>query len=770
MKLTCPIRGELNTNKKAKDDITFTEETRRIELVRFLLSKGYSKDLFSFEKNVWNIGNSGRNHLRADIALSNSCGGGEFLIAEIKRDNKDKEDAITQQLIPACIKTQCQYGIYYDGVENIFFRREDDYKKEYSLLKFPLFNFNFEDKPLTYEQLIPLENINEIIEKIDQLLHNIGTTKESRYKELFKIIQSKYFDEKKNKETNNILKFQTSNNAVNNIKELYEEAKIYYNNLEDLNIALPDHIIEKIVKLLQNYSFTQSQQNILQSLFMKFAQSTLKIELDQFYTPIDIVDFILSMLKVENVTKVIDPAGGSADFLVACLKKNTKSAENIYYWDSDQNAKEVAKLNMILNGDGRTNIKVQDSIQNYKDMNEKFDLVITNPPFGDKTIFEGSKEILNTYNLFNNSEKHYKQLGILFIERSLNLLKDGGILTIIIPNGYMTNPDDISLRKWILENYKIIAYISLPEGTFKTSGTGVKPGVLIIKKEKNNNKNYKIFTDVANYIGFDYSSKKAERIFCRNNNDGSYLLDTNNNKIILSDLPKITKKFKQFVFDLQLDGFERDDTKSDYSFITYKDLMDDDYHILRAETNTNIYKNTCYKIKSNDYLTLKNLKNDDLSNNKTINIKNNIEYFYLDTSNLEKGDYNLDNKIYGWNLPNRAKQSVKKYDICISKLKGSIDKFCMILEDNTENIVLTNGCYRIRIEDELLRLSFYKFLFSKEYTIQMEALATGSIMLDVKKQDIKNNLYFPKLNPDELQKMINFVKQQEFFIKLKKSL
>lgn len=94
----------------------------------------------------------------------------------------------------------------------------------------------------------------------------------------------------------------------------------------------------------------------------------------------------------------------------------------------------------------------------------------------------------------------------------------------------------------------------------------------------------------------------------------------------------------------------------------------------------------------------------------------------------------------------------------------------MILNDNYEDIVVTNGCYRIRIEDENVRLSFYKFLFSKEYKLQMESLTTGSIMLDIKKDDIQNNLYFPMLDNNELKTMKEFIKQQEFFVKLRNNL
>ena len=67
MRLFYPIRSELNVEERARDRITFTEEYRRIELVKILLNLGYNRELFDFEVNVCDIGNSGRNHIRADL-------------------------------------------------------------------------------------------------------------------------------------------------------------------------------------------------------------------------------------------------------------------------------------------------------------------------------------------------------------------------------------------------------------------------------------------------------------------------------------------------------------------------------------------------------------------------------------------------------------------------------------------------------------------------------------------------------------------------------
>ncbi|RAX53861.1 hypothetical protein CCY99_05625 [Helicobacter sp. 16-1353] len=765
MRLKCPIRGELNVNDKAKDNITFTEEYQRIECVKFLLNRGYPKNLFDFEKNVWDIGNAGRNHLRVDIVIyENDDKDKILLIAKIKRDKKDKDSAIKNQLKPAIIKQNAPFGIYFDGIENTFFTKDDNYSQEHTLLKLPHFGYKFNDTPLRLKDLEPIKNITGIIFKVEQILHNMGTTKEEKYREFFKLILSKYYDEKEKNE-NDIMDFQRSKNTIENINKLYKKAKAYYGNerLSD-NIDMQDSTMEKIVALMQNFSFSESKQNILQTLFMKFAQSSLKTELDQFYTPIDIVEFIVSMLKIGNTTKIIDPAGGSADFLIGCLKKNKNSAKNISYWDISKNAIEVARLNMILNGDGRTNIKCIDSIFSSDLQNNTFDIVITNPPFGQKTIYNGSESDIIGYELF--AKYNYKQLGVLFIERSINLLKNSGILCIVVPNGFLNNPNDISIRKFLLDKTRIIAYISLPEGAFKGSETGVKTGILVLKKENIKN-DYEIFSAVANNIGFDFRSKDLSPIFHRNKESGELILDDNNNPIISSDFPEILQSFKKFIYDNDISGFEKENIEIEYESIK-KSSLEIDY-ILSSERNQRGYINTINRLKQKDYFTLEGI-NASVTNKLSFNKIPNHAYFYLDIKSLEKGNYILPNALYGWELPNRAKQSVRKYDICISKLKGSIDKFCMIMNDETENIVLTNGCFRVRIDNESERLSFYRFLFTREYKLQMEALATGSIMLDIKENDLKQKLLIPRLSQSEINQMQNFIKEQEFFVKLRNDL
>ena len=100
---------------------------------------------------------------------------------------------------------------------------ENDVVRKY-LHHFVIFhiNINMENKiikSLVFNDLQKIENIAGLLEQIDQIFHNSGLIKEKRYKELFKIILSKSFDEKDKKGTNKTLDFQISNNTANNIKK-----------------------------------------------------------------------------------------------------------------------------------------------------------------------------------------------------------------------------------------------------------------------------------------------------------------------------------------------------------------------------------------------------------------------------------------------------------------------------------------------------------------------------------------------------------------------
>lgn len=209
---------------------------------------------------------------------------------------------------------------------------------------------------------------------------------------------------------------------------------------------------------------------------MYFAPILLRKELDQYSTPQELVNFIVESIEIDPTSTFVDPCGGSGDFLVGviqkALSKNINNIKNnIHYWDISQDAANIASLNMILNGDGRSHIKIIDSIYEYKFKNNHFSVCITHPPFGTKTKWEKDKKIMKEYSL-GQIKRSKQELGILFIERCINLLKKGGLLSIVLPNGYLINPSSKYIREFLISSGRIIGVISLPEGVFKKSDAG----------------------------------------------------------------------------------------------------------------------------------------------------------------------------------------------------------------------------------------------------------------------------------------------------------
>lgn len=786
--LNCPIRGELNINEKDSFN-EFTEEYRRIECVRFLLEKGYPKENIDFEREIIKYGHSGRNSLRADIVVykvaKSAINTAEdrvnniIVVAEIKKKSKDKKSAINYQLKPVFNQLKNGlYGIYWDDENRIFFTKGSEY--ENSLLKFPLYGENFESRLLCFNDLKQIEKPKKLLEQLEQKIHNLGATnKDFRYKEIFKIFLSKYYDEIKNK-NNLTLDFQIFYNEKHSelnkrMISLYKDAFFYYSSNTPIKLETSFHLNENILKecvfLLQEYSLIKTNQFVLQEFFMYFAPILLRKELDQYYTPQELVNFMVESIEVDSTSTFIDPCGGSGDFLIGVIKKallknidNVK--ENIHYWDISQDASNIASLNMILSGDGRSQIKVLDSLYEVKLKNNHFSVCITNPPFGTKTKWEKDLNIMNKYSLGKKKSKPIKQeLGILFIERCINLLMKNGILSIILPNGYLTNPSFKYIREFLISNGRIIGIISLPEGVFTKSDAGGFTTILFFKKEKIKG-DYKIFIDVTNKIGFNPTRKNQPKIFKRDEN-GDFLLDENNNKIIDNDLIIIQDKFKRFCFDNNIHGMERENLNIDYCFTNLKTFLKDDQLILCPKRYSHPYQSLISTLKRNAYATLKDI-NGVVENSPKGRVVKKLskQYIYLETKDLFNGMYKKDNILMGWELPNRAKIGLKKYDILISKIRGCFSKFCMILENN-KYLIATNGFYRIRIENEVDRLNFYSFLFTDNYKKQMECLSTGTILADVKKDDVLNKLYFnvhkKEENHMQMKNLITSLESLDFF-------
>mgnify|MGYP002625601136 CR=1 FL=1 len=189
------------------------------------------------------------------------------------------------------------------------------------------------------------------------------------------------------------------------------------------------------------------------------------------------------------------------------------SFDCIYGTDANPRMARTAKMNMIMHGDGHGGVHHHDGLLNVNGIFEnRFDIILTNPPFGarvekDATISEADRftdeERIATYierygeayrealrQVNDNVGKKLLSLyhidsgltEVLFIERCLNLLKPGGRMGIVLPEGVLNNTNLQKAREYVEGKAKILLIVSIPQDVFMASGATVKPSLLFFRK------------------------------------------------------------------------------------------------------------------------------------------------------------------------------------------------------------------------------------------------------------------------------------------------
>ena len=193
----------------------------------------------------------------------------------------------------------------------------------------------------------------------------------------------------------------------------------------------------------------------------------------------------------------------------------TLSYDCIFGTDANPRMSRTAKMNMIMHGDGHGGVHHNDGLLNVNGIFEnRFDVILTNPPFGARVekslkITEADKytdeERIKKYQKRYGDEynKALKQVNnnigkplvslykmgamstlteVLFIERCLNLLKPGGRMGIVLPEGVLNNSNLQKVRDYVESKAKILLIVSIPQDVFIASGATVKPSLLFFKK------------------------------------------------------------------------------------------------------------------------------------------------------------------------------------------------------------------------------------------------------------------------------------------------
>lgn len=417
------------------------------------------------------------------------------------------------------------------------------------------------------------KRLNDALYQILHTMDKCGLVNQKGYNILIQLLALKIYDEKNN---SNDLKYYINPNEAN-YKELIEDnlqeflkrieqirikaktqyKKILNENYFDNKNENQVKVVIEIVKQFQNYSFTNSERNNLyQLVFYRFASQFSKADNAQFITPLQIIDFIVDMINPKHNESIIDPTVGIADFLsVSYVKSNgTLDDKNFYGLDIDEDMVKLATLNMLLNGDGNATIEVQsdglgsintkfDDEGNLvklipktekQDHNyngnwdnrvdgkylKKFDIVLTNPPFGEARSWIPSgddKNIAECYELWNRYKQTKIDLGVIFLENAVRILSKNGRMAIVLSNSIASIDAHKEARKWLCENMRIVAIIDLPANIFAEAGVSptiifaYKPSYDELKKLKSNN--YQVFSKEIKKVGYEVKTKNKVKCF-----------------------------------------------------------------------------------------------------------------------------------------------------------------------------------------------------------------------------------------------------------------
>lgn len=367
------------------------------------------------------------------------------------------------------------------------------------------------------------------------------------------------------------------------IRNLFEKVKVAYRDVfeRDEKIYLDDKSVRFVVLRMQDFALTLAERDVVAEAFQAFYGPALRGEKGQFFTPRNVVRMCVEILSLRRGERIIDPACGSGGFLIEALSHNHKVS--VYGIDKEVDLVKICKAYMAILGEKHENIFCADSLDPeswHEEMKKEvrdgsFDVVLTNPPFGARIFIEDTR-ILKKYKLGHRWKKRRdgewkvtneitKQVPqVLFIERCLQLLKEGGRMAIILPDGIFGNPSDRYIWQFIRENARIIAIISLPPETFLPS-THTKTSVLFLEKkrknerksegrsegksegksegaEKEGDEDYEIFMAIANKVGHDKNGK----IIFKMDERGNYILDERGNRIIDDELPQIVSRFREY--------------------------------------------------------------------------------------------------------------------------------------------------------------------------------------------------------------------------------
>jgi len=582
------------------------EVIRQLWLVKLAQEYKYPLNRIEVEKSV-QFGREVREK-SADIVLYKDDKITPYIIFELKQPNAKKAE---EQLKSYLSAEGAEGGVWSNGIQKFILYRP--YPKEYitTLSDIPNVNQTWDDlfeEKRTYDELQEKFDLSFIISRLEEMV--LAQAGVNVFEEVFKLIYAKLYDEdqarnfrakkevhfrqyKEPKKTYVVINDELFKGAIKEWEDIFNPLSKIDLTPEQLQICVP------FLEGVKFFGSGREELEIIDRAFEHLISEVSKGQKGQYFTPRNVIKMCVKMLSPQKDERIIDPACGSGGFLLhtmywvwdndlksASLTAKQKYANRYLFGiDFDDNMRRISQALMLIAGDGRHNIFKRNSLdgrdwigeqaeearsslksllkhfENSKQEEENrktyrylnFDILMTNPPFAGEITDSG---LLRQYEFAkkNGKLKQKVERHLLFIERSLDTLRPGGRMAIVLPQGVYNNTGMEWLRLWFFEKARILAVVGLEGNTFKlpapAKGTGTKTSVLFLKKWKEDEEpleDYPIFMAVSKKSGKDNSGEyifldeKGRRI----KSEGG-IFETSGKLRLDDDLDEIAEAFIKF--------------------------------------------------------------------------------------------------------------------------------------------------------------------------------------------------------------------------------
>ncbi|WP_240607156.1 type I restriction-modification system subunit M [Cryobacterium aureum] len=302
------------------------------------------------------------------------------------------------------------------------------------------------------------------------------------------------------------------------LQQLGEKGSSYARNMKDARFTIPTPaLLVKVVDLLAAIPMEDrdTKGDVYEYMLSKLATAGTN---GQFRTPRHIIKLMVDMTAPTPADTIIDPAAGTAGFLVVAgeyLREHnpeifTDAATRAHFngpaftgYDSDAAMARIGSMNLMLHGVDNPTMERGDSLGELHPTTESYSLVLANPPFAGSLDYETTaKDLLDVVKT--------KKTELLFLVLMLRMLKNGGRAAVIVPDGVLFGSSKAhkELRRILVEDHKLDAVVKLPSGVFKPYA-GVSTAILFFTKTSSGGTDNVWFYDVQ-ADGFSLDDKRTE--------------------------------------------------------------------------------------------------------------------------------------------------------------------------------------------------------------------------------------------------------------------